>query len=98
MKVEVTIVGLQTVAPSIFRDKKEKDQLKEDLKRMGCEGLIAEPWGLKSRNMVHEFLRPHTNQWENTIRRLPEKWIVDSWADVYGFRKEGRIVAGRTNR
>ena len=98
MKVEVTIVGLQTVAPSIPRDKKEKDQLKEDFKRMGCEGLIAEPWGLKNRDMVHEFLQPRTNLWENTIRCLPEKWTTDSWADVYRFWKDGRIVAGRTDR
>ena len=48
--------------------------------------------------MVQEFLRPRTNQWENTIRRLSEKWTADSWADVYGFRKEGKIVAGRTDR
>ena len=56
VKVEITIVGLQTVAPSIPRDPVEKDQLKEDLKRMGYEGLIAKPWGLKNRDMVHELL------------------------------------------
>ena len=78
VKVEITIVGLQTIAPSIPRDPVEKDQLKEDLKHMGCKRLITEPWGLKSNDMVHEFLQPHTNQWENTIRRLSEKWTVDS--------------------
>ena len=56
VKVEITTVGLQTVVPSIPRDPMEKDQLKEDLKRMGCERLITEPWGLKSRDMVYEFL------------------------------------------
>ena len=43
IKAEITSVGLQAVAPFIPRNKKEKDQLVEDLKRMGCEGLIAEP-------------------------------------------------------
>ena len=89
------MVGLQVVAPSIPRDKKEKDQLVEDFKRMGCKGLIAEPWALKSRDMVQEFLQLHSNQWEGTIRRLPEKWTADNWANVYGFWKEGRMVAGR---
>ena len=67
VKVEITSVGLQTVAPAIPRDPVEKDQLREDLKRMGCEGLIAQPWMLKSRDMVQEFLRPRSNAWERTI-------------------------------
>ena len=62
VKMEIPAVGLQTMAPSIPRDLAEKDQLKKDLQCMGCEGLIAQPWTLKSREMVQEFLRPHTNQ------------------------------------
>ena len=42
VKVETPIVGLQTVAPSIPRDPVEKDQLKEDLQKMGCEGLMTQ--------------------------------------------------------
>ena len=85
VKAKITSVGLQTVAPTIPKDPVEKDQLKKDLKRMGCEGLIAQPWTLKSREMVQEFSQPCSNEWEGTIGRLPEKWIVDSWAEVYGF-------------
>ena len=70
----------------------------QDLTWMGCEGLLKETWTLKNRAMVQEFLQPHANQWEGTIRQLPDKWIADSWAEVYGFQKEGRIVAGRTDR
>ena len=97
VKMETTIVGLQTVAPAIPRDPTEKEQLKADLKKMGCEGLLVQLWTLKSREMVQEFLRPRSNKWEGTIRRLPKKWTVDSWAEVYGFRKEGRTMAGRTD-
>ena len=43
VKMEIPTVGLQTMAPSIPRDPAEKDQLKKDLQRMGCEGLIAHP-------------------------------------------------------
>ena len=78
VKMEITTVGLLMVVPSIPRDPVEKDQLKEDLKRMDCEGLIAQPWTLKSREMVQEFLWLRTNQWKNTIWRLPEKWTADS--------------------
>ena len=48
--------------------------------------------------MAQEFLQPRSNQWEGTIRQLPDKWIADSWVEVYGFWKEGRTVAGRTDR
>ena len=48
--------------------------------------------------MVQEFLLPRSNEWEGTIQRLPKKWTADSWAEVYGFKKEGRTVARRTNR
>ena len=98
VKMDVTTIGLQMVAPCIPRDPAEKDQLKEDLKRMGCKGLLVQPWTLKSREMVQEFLQPCSNEWEGTIRCLPEKWTVDSWAEVYGFRKEGRTMARRTDR
>ena len=67
VKAEITSVGLQTIAPAIPKDPVEKDQLKEDLKRMECEGLIAQPWTLKNRKMGQEFLRPHSNEWEGMI-------------------------------
>ena len=95
VKLEIPSVSLQTVAPSISQDKEEKEQLLQDLTRMGCEGLLKEPWTLKNRAMVQEFLQPRSNQWEGTIRRLPDQWTADSWAEVYGFQKEGRTVAGR---
>ena len=74
VEVEVTSISLQTVAPSIPQDKEEKEQQLQDLTRMGCEGLLKEPLALKSRAMVQEFLQPHSNQWEGTIQRLPDKW------------------------
>ena len=62
VKTELPSVGLQTVTPSIPRDLAEKKQLKADLRKMGCEGLIAQPWTLKSRDMVQEFLRLWSNE------------------------------------
>lgn len=85
------------MSPHIPRDPEEKEQLREDLRKMGYEGLLDEPWGLKSWEMVQEFLRVRSNQWEETICRMPEKWTVDKWVDVYRFKKEGRPVAGQTD-
>ena len=98
VKVKYPSVSLKAIAPSIPRNKEEKDQLAKDLTRMGCKGLLVEPWTLRSEAMAQEFLRPRSNQWEKTIRQLPEWWTADSWAEVYSFQKEGRTVAGRTNR
>ena len=98
VKLKVPSVSLQTVAPSIPQDKKEKEQLLQDLTRMGYEGLLKEPWTLKNRAMAQEFLQPRSNQWKGTIRRFPDKWTADIWAEVYGFQKEGRTVAGKMDR
>ena len=75
---------------------KEKEQLMEDLTKLGWEGLLATPWALRSEVMVQEFQHARSNEWEGTIRRDSEHWTADTWADVYGFRKEGRMRAGRT--
>ena len=48
VKVELPPISLKSVNPVVPKDKKEKEQLLEDLTRMGCKGLLAEPWTLKS--------------------------------------------------
>ena len=89
-------VSLKAVVPVIPTDDDESKQLIEDMTKMGCEGLLAEPWAVKSEAMVQEFQHPRSNEWEGTIRRDPNHWTADMWADVYGFRKEGMMRAGRT--
>ena len=95
-KTEFLPVSLKAVVPIIPKVDDEKDQLIEDLTKMGCKGLLAAPWSLRSEAMVQEFQHARSNEWDNTIRRDPEHWTADLWADVYGFRKEGRMRAGRT--
>ena len=72
VKVELPSVSLKSITPLVPRNVEEKEQLVEDLTRMGCEGLLAEPWTFRSEVMVQEFLQPHSNQWEHTIWRLPK--------------------------
>ena len=45
-------VSLKSIAPLIPVKNEEKLHLVEDLTKMGCEGLILEPWVLKSEAMV----------------------------------------------
>ena len=69
----------------------------EDLTTMGCVGLLLEPWALKNEAMVQEFQEKRSNEWEGTIRQLPEQWMADLWAEVYSFWKEGRMRARKTD-
>ena len=55
VKVEYCLVSLKSVLQVIPGKDREKEMLVEDLTRMGCEGLLLEPWALKSKAMIHEF-------------------------------------------
>ena len=72
VKGESRPVSLRSVPAVVPEDDEEKEQLAEDLTKMGCEGLLAEPWAMKSEALVREFLHPCSNEWEGTLRRLPE--------------------------
>ena len=52
VEIENLCVSLKSVVPVVPKDEKEKQQLVEDLTQMGCEGLLVEPWALKSEAMV----------------------------------------------
>ena len=55
-KAEMRPVSLRSVPAVVPTDDDEKQQLADDLTKMGCEGLLAEPWALKSEAIVQEFL------------------------------------------
>ena len=56
VKVEVPPVSLKSIVPILPKNEQEKQMLMEDFTRMGCKGLLVEPWALKSKAMVQEFL------------------------------------------
>ena len=85
VKVEVHPMSLKSVIPIVPKDKKEKELLVEDLTRMGCEGLLMEPWALKSKAVAQEYLQALSNEWEGTVQRDPKRWMADSWVEVYSF-------------
>ena len=54
---------------------------------MGCDGLLARPWNVQSKDMLREFLFLRGNQWDETTRSDPKNWTPDTWAKVYGFKR-----------
>ena len=94
VKVELYPISLKFVALAIPRNDEEKKMLVEDLTKMDCEGLLLEPWALKSKAMVQEVQGKRSNKWEDIIQRDLEHWMADFWAEVYNFRKEGRKQVG----
>ena len=98
VKAETCLVSLRSVLVVVPKKDEEKQQLADNLTKMGCKGLLAEPWAMKSKAMVREFLHLRSNEWEGTIRQLLKQWTTDLWVEVYSFRKEGRMKARRTDK
>ena len=91
-------VPVKPLIPAIPTDGKEYRELKEDLRAMGCDGLLAPPWNVQSEDTMRKFLFLRGNQWNETTRRCPWNWTPDTWCEVYGFKmgiEEG--WAGRTD-
>ena len=80
-------VLVKPLIPVIPTDDREFRELKEDLRAMGCEGLLAYPWNVQSEDMLREFLILRGNQWDETTRRDPKNWTPNTWAKIYGFKK-----------
>ena len=69
-------VALKMVSPVIPRGTEEKAMLEEDLKRMGCHGLMLWPWCIKYEKIVQELQHKQANQWVGTIRQDPDLWTA----------------------
>ena len=93
-------IPVKPILPAIPSDGKERRELEEDLRAMGCVGLLDRPWNVSSEDTLREFLFLRGNQWDKTQRRDPDNWTPDTWCEVYGFktgikgvgRQEGWIV------
>ena len=65
------LILLKNVAPAVPKRESKLKDLIEDLTWMGCEGLLAKPWNLRSEAILREFLSKRGNQWERTMRQVP---------------------------
>jgi len=84
---ETIPIPMKPLVPAIPTDDEELRQLGEDLRKMGCDGLLAQPWNVQDNKVLREFKFPRGNQWLHTKRKEPEKWTPNTWAKVYGFQK-----------
>ena len=85
---ETIPIPMRPIVPAIPTEDEELRQLGEDLRKMGCDGLLAQPWNVQDDKVLREFKFPRGNQWMRTKRREPKKWTPNTWAKVYGFQKE----------
>jgi hypothetical protein len=90
-------IPLKNVSPAVPKDDSELKKLVEDLRRMGCDGLLGKSWNLKSEATLREFKYERGNQWIQAFRQDPEKWTAEVWAKVYDLHF-GRVRDGRTGR
>jgi hypothetical protein len=91
-------VKIRKVVPEVPRDETERGELLEDLQRMGCSGLLEKPWGFKDNRIVRELLDEVTNEFDNTIRATPTRWMEDCWREVSNFSTSGGRMAGRKDK
>jgi hypothetical protein len=80
-------IPTKPLIPTIPTDDEELLELGEDLRIMGCEGLLAQPWNVQADNVLREFKFERGNQWIGTKRRDLDNWTPDTWARVYGFHR-----------
>jgi hypothetical protein len=88
-------VRIRKIVPEVPRDEVERGELLEDLQTMGCSGFLEKPWDFKDEGIVRELLDGVSNEFDNSIRALPTRWIEEVWREVYNFGTGGGGLAGR---
>ena len=66
---EPILIPMNPLVPAFPTDDKELRELGEDLRIMGCEGLLIQPWNVQKDNVLREFKFDRGNQWIGTKRR-----------------------------
>jgi hypothetical protein len=72
-------ISFKNVSPAVPEKESELEELIDDLRRMGCEGLLQKPWNVRTELTLREFKYERGNQWERTIRQDSEKWTAEVW-------------------
>ena len=90
-------ISLRNVTPSIPENPIHLEELKQDLARMRCEGLLDRPWTLKREQLVRELLLPERpNMFDTTVRDRSQLWTADLWQQTYRFPRGGFGMSNRT--
>ena len=90
------MISLQNVTPNIPENPIHLEELKQDLARMRCEGLLERPWALKREQLVREMVQPEwPDIFHGTIQDRPQLWTADLWRDTYSFPRGGSGLSNR---
>ena len=76
---------LKSVVPAIPKRESKLQELIEDLRLTGCEGLVAKSRNLRVETTLGEFLFERGNQWIKTMKHDPSNWTAEVWARMYGL-------------
>ena len=93
---QTRLISIWNVTPSIPENPIHLDELKQDLVRMRCDGLLERPWALKREQLVREMVQPERpNIFDETIRDRPQLWTANLWRDIYHFLRGGSRLSNR---
>ena len=88
--VPQTRVGPQTLVG--------RQELEEDLERIGCASLLNKPWSLKDKGLVWELLLGMPKQFDLTVRGKSERWTILAWRETYDIKPEEYGWTSRTDK
>ena len=91
-------ISLKALVPVVPMTPTARQELEEDLERIGCAGLLNKPWNVKDKGLVRELVEGAPSQFNHTIRCKPEKWTALVWREAYGFKPEGYGWASWTDK
>ena len=89
--VKAGAMAFKAVVPGIPKSARDQELLEEDLRQIGCHGLMGKPWGLRMDDLVVELLGEKDNQWHGTMRQAPEKSSAKEWWKVYGCESRNQV-------
>jgi hypothetical protein len=55
---ETISIPMRPIVPAIPTNDKDLRQVGEDLRKMGCDGLLAQPWNVQDDKVLREFKFP----------------------------------------
>ena len=88
--VKAKAMAFKAVVPGVPKSAKDWELLEEDLRRIGCHGLMEKPWGLQMEEMVAKLLGDKDNRWHRTMRQAPEKWTAKEWQKPMGPQRRAK--------
>ena len=91
-------ISLKALVPVVPKTPTARRELKEDLERIGCVGLLNKSWNIKDEGLVRELVEGAPNQFDLIVRGKPERWTALAWREAYGFKREGYGWASRTDK